>query len=43
MSAKDSNKVKKKIEFVAPDGGWGYMIAIAVIINIVSLNSKYFL
>lgn len=43
MSAKDVNKVKKKYEFVPPDGGWGYMVAVAVIINIVSHNSWYFL
>ncbi|KAJ8735788.1 hypothetical protein PYW07_007408 [Mythimna separata] len=34
MCVKDCfSSEKKKYEFVAPDGGWGYMIAIAVIIN----------
>lgn len=36
MSAKDKTNVNKTYEKVAPDGGWGYMIAIAVVINIVS-------
>lgn len=36
MSAIDSYNVRKNHEKVAPDGGWGYAIVIAAIINIVS-------
>ncbi|CAH0592710.1 unnamed protein product [Chrysodeixis includens] len=34
MSAKDSYNVRKNHEIVAPDGGWGYAIVIAAVINI---------
>lgn len=37
-----SDKVEsKKYEFVAPDGGWGYMIFLSFIINIVSEPRNY--
>ncbi|XP_050348887.1 monocarboxylate transporter 6-like [Nymphalis io] len=36
MGVKDTNK---KYELVAPDGGWGYMIGVGVIINLITIST----
>ncbi|CAH2050759.1 unnamed protein product, partial [Iphiclides podalirius] len=38
MSVKEGVKIKN-YQFVAPDGGWGYVIWIAVIINLIATSS----
>lgn len=37
MGAGNNVKNNKKYELVVPDGGWGYMIFVSFIINIVSI------
>lgn len=44
MSEKEKYYVEnnKKYELVAPDGGWGYLICVGVIINYVSFTTFLF-